>query len=144
MSDFSELLAQDFSGKPNGQYRRTCPACSNMRKGRNQGERVLSLKVEWPDLRWMCHHCGERGGASLRKELPTNVVKFVPPAPSQLDRRVADFLSQRGIGKEAHAGVISATRYIRSAGGDTLCVGFPYYDGSDQPYAIKWRVVEQK
>ena len=125
MTDIDELLTSEFQSKPNGQFRRTCPACSHQRKGPNQSERVLSLKIEWPDIKWMCHHCGERGGASLRKELPTNVVKFTPPPPSQLDRRVVDFLNQRGIGKEAQAGVISATRYIRSAGGNTLCVGFP-------------------
>jgi len=145
VTEIKELLTDEYSSKPNGQFRRTCPACSHMRKGPHKSERVLSLKIEWPDIRWMCHHCGERGGASLRKELPaTNVVKFTPPPPSQLDRRAADFLHDRGIGKEAQAGVISATRYIRSAGGDTLCVGFPYHDGSDQPYAIKWRGVKEK
>ena len=121
MTAISQTLVDQYKFKPNGQYRGICPACSHLRKGANKSERVLSVRVELPDLKWMCHHCGERGGESIRQELPTNVVKFTPPPPSQLDRRVADFLHERGIGKEAQAGVVSATRYIRSAG-ETPCV----------------------
>ena len=77
-NDISDDMKMRFAARGDGQYRKTCPSCSHDRQKAHQSERVLSVRVEWPDVKWMCHHCGTKGGISL-EEKPTNVVKFVAP-----------------------------------------------------------------
>jgi len=147
MTDISDDMKMRFAARGDGQYRETCPACSHDRQKAHQSERVLSVRVEWPDLKWMCHHCGTKGGISL-EEKPTNVVKFVPPAKKELAPAALTYLvEERGLSADtlASGGVLSAQKFIRSAGKEVLCAGFPYVEpATDKTYAVKWRGVDEK
>ncbi len=45
----------------------------------------------------------------------------------------------------ASGGVLSAQKFIRSAGKEVLCAGFPYVEpATDKTYAVKWRGVDEK
>ena len=72
-----ETIRNNYQARGDGQYRDVCPACSHTRKKHNQTEKVLAVKVEWPSERWLCHHCGDKGGVKLEEERD-NIVKFVP------------------------------------------------------------------
>ena len=142
----SDALIREYGHKANGQYRGRCPACSELRSGKNKTDKCLSVKVQWPDLRWNCHHCGASGGANLRPTEPKVIPLRLPPK-AKLKTEAQNYLSSRGLSEKTvtAAGVISAERYIRSAGSEVLCAGFPYIEPeTDRTYAVKWRSLDQK
>jgi len=146
VNDFNEIMRSRFDGKPDGQYRETCPACSYRRKPIHQREKVLSINVEWPDVRWNCHHCGEKGGINIRPK-ESKVVKFVPTKVVSLSNQASDYLKERGLSEDTIASgrVMSAKKYIPKAGREILCAGFPYIEpGADSVYAVKFRGIEEK
>ena len=141
-----DTIRQSFLTRANGQYRETCPACSHHRKRINQSEKVLSVAVAWPDVKWMCHHCGESGATTLEKPRE-NIVKFIPPIKKELESVAQDYLLERGLSSAtlSAGGVLSGHKFIRDAGKEVLCVGFPYVEpATDTTYAVKWRSVEGK
>ena len=142
----NETMVGMFAGRADGQYRDTCPSCSHRRKPVNQKEKVLSVRVEYPDVKWNCHHCGEQGGANLEPKRE-KVVKFVPPKSSSITTRASDYLRNRGLSDETIASgrVMSAIKYFPKLGEERLGVGFPYVEaGTDSVYAVKFRTVEDE
>lgn len=45
-----------------GEQRTLCPRCSHLRKKKN--DPCLALKIEGPNARFNCWHCGYKGGVS--------------------------------------------------------------------------------
>jgi len=145
MTDIPEEMKRMFMGSADGQYRQQCPACSPGRKSHNQQEKCLSIKVEWPTVRWMCHHCAESGGISLEDK--RNVIKFTPPPKKDLSPAAQTYLEGRGLSVATinGAGILSGHKYIRDAGKEVMCAGFPYIEpATDKTYAIKWRSLDTK
>ena len=112
-----DTIRQSFLTRANGQYRETCPACSHHRKRINQSEKVLSVAVAWPDVKWMCLHCGESGATTLEKPRE-NIVKFIPPIKKELESVAQDYLLERGLSSAtlSAGGVLSGHKFIRDAG----------------------------
>lgn len=147
MTSISESMKLRFMGSSDGQYRQTCPACSMSRKPHNQQEKCLSIRVEWPTVKWMCHHCAESGGVSLEIKKHENVVRFTPPAQKEIAPEALTYLvEKRGLSPSTVAAgkVMSGHKYISKLGKEMLCTGFPYINDEDQVYAIKWRAVKEK
>ena len=86
--EINETMLSMFTRRGDGQYRELCPSCSYRRKPANQKEKVLSVRVEYPDVQWNCHHCGEQGGANLEPKRE-KVVKFVPPKSTSITNRAS-------------------------------------------------------
>ena len=144
--EINETMVSMFTGRGDGQYRELCPSCSYRRKPANQKEKVLSVRVEYPDVQWNCHHCGEQGGANLEPKRE-KVVKFVPPKSTSITNRASDYLRNRGLSDETIASgrVMSAIKYFPKLGEERLGVGFPYVEaGTDSVYAVKFRSVEDE
>ena len=123
----AQIIKQNFFNRAKGKYREICPACSPQRKKIHQSERVLSVAVIWPDVKWMCHHCGEAGATTLEKP-SENIVKFVPPVKKELEPNAQSYLVERGLSPAtlSAGGVLSGQKYIRDVGKEVLCVVFPY------------------
>jgi len=140
-----ETIKSNYQARADGQYRDICPACSHTRKQHNQTEKVLAVKVEWPTARWLCHHCGEKGGVKLEEERD-NIVKFIPPVKKDLAPAAQTYLEGRGLSADTinNAGILSDTKYIRDEG-EVMCAGFPYIEAaSNKTYAVKWRALDSK
>ena len=147
MSSYREEMKLKYDRYSDGQYREICPACSAQRKPHNQREKCLSVRVEWPTVKWMCHHCAEAGGVSMEEQQKA-VVKFKPPAAQKdiAPEALAYLVEERGLSPStlAAARIMSDVKYIRKEGREMLCAGFPYINDEDQVYAIKWRALEKK
>ncbi len=52
----------------NGTTKIPCPQCSESR--RNKTDPCLSVTIDEDGAKWMCHHCGWKGGASDRETTP--------------------------------------------------------------------------
>ena len=144
--DISKEIRALFGNRSDGQYRHICPVCSHTRKRSNQRQQCLSVKVVKNDIRWLCHHCGENGGTMRVEKLDDNIVKFKPPVEKIEDAAVT-YLKKRGLSEEVIASgrVLSASKWLRKAGKEELCCGFPYVDPvSDNIYAVKYRGIEVK
>ena len=140
-----EIIRTSYRARADGEYRDVCPACSHTRKKHHQTERVLAVRVEWPAARWLCHHCGEKGGVKL-EEKRDNIVKFTPPVKKDLAPAAQTYLEGRGlsVGTITSAGILSDHKFIRDKG-EVMCAGFPYIEPStNKTYAVKWRSLDSK
>jgi len=129
-----------------GQHKVSCPFCSSQRK--KKGERTLSLKVQQQDALYQCWHCQANGLVRLVERVPVRKVKMTAASKKtwlELDQDAIAWLLSRGISEATAktAGIKRANHYIRSVGGETSCVVFPYVDEGKQ-YAAKIRAIKDK
>ena len=121
-----------------GDRKITCLKCSATRKKPHDP----CLSVNGETGKWHCHNCGWSGC----REMPTEAEKaervaraYRRPDPPKreevenIDPRVVAYFRSRGIGPAAlKAGkVYSCRHYLPGAGGETLCMAFPYYKNGE-------------
>lgn len=142
------------SGKGQGFYRRTCPACSSNRKNKKSTE-CLSVTVETGKILYNCWHCevsgaiwdnqSERRSSMPSKPAPvktTGAVKDISPGPSQA---VLDYMKTRGISEPTAKtfGLAAARAYFPEIRKETTAIAFPYFV-KGKVHGHKVRSLEEK
>lgn len=118
---------------PVGTTRIRCVYCADQRRSANQSIKTLTITVSDTSALYTCHHCGEAGKFSLKREY-RELVRTKPrekplPAPSQrtLSEAHVQYLEGRGISRETalYGAVFSTDHYIRDVG-EVPCLSFTY------------------
>ena len=158
MDSIAKFINSSVSNEPYGkEIRVVCPECGPDRK--KQGHKTLSVSVKDSHALFLCHHCDVKGrvnfdqGDNLNSDFSSskksNVVHIedVSPVPSKLppmaeisDEYIEWMFEKRGISKDtcSSAGLVTADVWMRGAGSEVSCMGFPY-SNSDGSVAVKWR-----
>jgi twinkle protein len=139
------------------EIRVVCPECGPDRK--KQGHKTLSVSVRESHALFLCHHCDAKGRVNFgqrhsvhpesRSNKKSNVVHIedVNTTPSKLpkmdgisDEYIGWMAEHRGISEDTclKAGLVTAGIWMRGAGAEVSCMGFPY-SHSDGSVSVKWR-----
>ena len=151
LSNEEQWVRSQALSRGTGQYRTTCPFCSEKRKPHNKKDPCMSIEVTEKEGVFNCWHCTATGHVWLdglvqhqnqgqvREATPIKIVA------GELSDAAQRFLKHRGISLTTakRLGLFSAMRYSRKAKGEAEAIGFPYQDAEDV-YAVKYRIIEPK
>jgi len=131
-----------------GQIRIKCPACSPLRKKKN--EKALACNLDGESIVYHCHHCNIEGAVKQTDRIPIKANNSPKPVEStsqshlkitgiqSLSDKWLSWLEKRGISKATAEsyGVVCGERMCN--GRTSTALGFPYRMG-DNLVAVKWR-----
>ena len=133
------MKLQDYGintkGKISGQFKTTCPKCSQDRK--KKSDPCLSVNID--EQVWNCHNCGWTGSVNKRKE----VVEYVKPAWSnytELSEKLVRWFADRGITQKTliRNKITEGKTYMPQISKEINTIQFNYFNG-DELINIKYR-----
>lgn len=125
MIDFSKFNIVT-NGRTGGRMKTFCPQCHNQRK--NKRDKSLSVNLDIGVA--LCHYCGWKCNAQVKKEAPAYVAPTPPQTAVLKDEHVRWFSEKRGIPASVliAAGITSAETQMPQTGRKEWCVCFNYYE----------------